>query len=109
MLPSTLSTFVEDGRATIRSWKAYKIQTGQTPWIAVHLLNWAIAISGMAFLMWFLLTNRLSRWQFLGVSLAIALPYGFLWIWIKNKVKLIHLRKQRRLAKTECSDSAPRL
>jgi hypothetical protein len=102
MLPSTLSTFVEDGRATVRSWKAYKIHTGQMPWlwIVVHLLNWATSISVMAFLMWFLFTKRLSRWQFLGTSLAIALPYGFLWLWIKNKVKLIHLRKQRRLART---------
>src|SRR5260370_6587657 len=105
MLPSTAKSIVSDSRATLRSWAAYKHQTGRLPWlsIAVHFLNWVVILSGMVFLIWCGERNHWSRWGFAGVLVLIGLPYAVFWWWLKDKVKLVQIRDGRRLAKTKTS------
>ena len=94
-------SFVEDGRATLRSWRDYENQTGRRPWfwIAVHILNWALAISWAFFVIWLAVNYHFSNWKFICIFLLIGLPYSLFWLWLKNKVKLDQLRNQRRLRK----------
>ena len=90
MLPSTLRSIVRDGRATVSGWSSYRHQTGRWPWfsIAIHTLNWVLMIAGMIFLLWCAGEYHLSRWQFAGFVVLVALPYGILWWWVKDRVKL---------------------
>ena|SRR6266849_6683610 len=101
MLPSTVKSIVLDSRATVRSWAAYKHQTGRLPWlsIAIHFLNWVVILSGMVFLIWCSGTYHWSRWGFAGVFVLIGLPYAAFWWWLKERVKVNQIRNGRRLAK----------
>jgi hypothetical protein len=97
----TIQNIYTDGRATVSGWAAYKRQTGSLPWssIGIHFLNWAVILSGMAFLLWCSGRYGWSRWQFAGILVLAAVPYGVLWHWAKNKVKINQVRNGRRLAK----------
>ena len=53
---------------------------------------------GTAFLIWWSERNNLSRWQFKGVLLLVALPYGIFWYWLSGTVKLNQIRKGRHQA-----------
>src|ERR1700722_14860542 len=103
MLPSDVRDFASDSRATIRSWAAYKRQTGRLPWlsIAIHFLNWFVIIVGLIFLIWCNQKYHWSQWQFGGVLVGIVLPYAFFWSWIKNKIQLNQIRDARRVARTK--------
>lgn len=82
----TIQSIYADGRTTVRGWAVYKRQTGRLPWfsIAVHFLNWIVIFSGMIFLLWCAGKYHWSRWQFAGISVLVALPYGLLWYWTKK-------------------------
>ena len=84
-LPSTLKNIVQDGRATVRGWLAYKRHTGRWPLfpIAIHSLNWLLMISGMAALVWCSGAFHWSRAEFTGVHLVVVLSYAVLWWWVK--------------------------
>jgi hypothetical protein len=103
MFPSTVRSFVLNGRATFRSWVEYKRQTGQLPWlpIAIHFVNWVVVLSGIVLLIWWRVREGLSKSQFAGVLLLIGIPYAFFWLWLSNIVKLNQIRNGRRLAKTK--------
>ena len=98
---SALKSFFDDGRATLRRWRVYKRQTGEVPWlwIAVHVLNWIAVIAVLAYSLRLTSKYHLSRGETWGALVVLAIPYGILWLWMKDKVKLIHLKKQRSLAK----------
>jgi len=98
---SVLKSIFDDGRATLRSWRVYTDQTGETPWlwIAVHVLNWITIIAAIALPIPISRKYHLSKEQALGVLTALAVPYGILWLWIKSRVRLSHLKKQRNFAK----------
>lgn len=97
----SLKTFVQEARRTRRSWKAYRDQTGQWPWlwITTHALNWIVTILGMIFVIWWSGEHHLSKWGFAGMLVLFYLPYGLFWLWFKGKVKLNQLERQRRLAR----------
>ena len=65
----------------------------------MHLLNWVIAVLGTVVMVWFATKYHFSQWGFLGIFFLFALPYGFLWLWLKRRLKLTQLRRQRLLAK----------
>jgi len=100
MLPKAKRTY-RDGRKTLHWWASYKRRTGTWPWssIAIHLIHWVVLLFGGGFLIWWCVERDLSRWQFLGVFLLLALPYGILENWAKRSVKLKLLRQARLLAK----------
>src|SRR5690348_625237 len=86
---------------TIPWWVLYKRQPGTWPWspISIHLINWLVILFGGGFLIWWTVEHHLSQWQFAGIFLLTALPYGFVENWAKRRVKLNHLRNRKRLAK----------
>jgi|SRR5215471_1958705 len=100
MLPP-VRTMYSEGRSTLHWWALYEQQTGTWPWssIAIHTVNWVVALLGGAYLIWWTIVHHLSRWQFLGVLLLVSLPYCILESWAKRAVKLNYLRNAKRLAK----------
>lgn len=100
MLPS-VKTMYSEARSTLHWWALYKKQTGTWPWssIAIHFMNWVVALVAGAYLIWWTAEHHLSRWQFLGVLVLVSLPYIILENWAKRTVKLNYLRNRRRLAK----------
>lgn len=100
MIPA-VKTMYSEGRSTLHWWASYRRQTGTWPWssIAVHSMNWVVAMAGGGFLIWWAAEHQLSRWQFLGVLLLVSLPYIILENWAKRAVKLNYLRNGKRLAK----------
>jgi hypothetical protein len=97
----SLKSFVQEARRTLRSWRIYRDQTGQWPWlwIAIHALNWIVGILGMVLVIWWSGEHHLSKWNFAGVLVLSYLPYGLFWFWFKDKVKVNQLKRQRYLAK----------
>lgn len=100
MLP-TVKTMYSEGRSTLHWWAQYKRQTGTWPWssIAIHFMNWTMALLGGGFLIWWAAEHHLSRWQLLGALVLVSLPYIILENWAKRSVKLNYLRNGKRLAK----------
>jgi hypothetical protein len=98
MLP-TVKRKYRDGRKTVHRWTSYKRQTGTWPRssIAINFIHWAVVLFGGGFLIWWCAEHDLSRWQFLGIFLLVALPYGILENWAKRSVKLKLMRRARRL------------
>jgi hypothetical protein len=92
---------VDEGSKTFRWWTKYKHQAGTWPWssIIIHSVNWVVILFGGGFLIWWSVERDLSRWQFLGIFLLLAVPYGILENWAKRSVKLKLLRQARLLAK----------
>jgi hypothetical protein len=95
-----LRDFVQEARRTLKSWKIYRDQTGEWPWlwIAAHSLNWIVTILGMVFVIWWSGEHHLSKWNSAGVLALVYLPYGLFWLWFKGKVKVNQLKRQRHLA-----------
>jgi hypothetical protein len=91
--------FVEECRATVRGWSAYKRQTGTLLWLSIvaHFANWFAVISGMIFIIVKADKSHWSRWLLLGVLILAAISYGVFWNRLKREVKLSELRTQRRL------------
>jgi hypothetical protein len=96
-----LSSFVRDARQTLKSWGKFKDQTGRWPWlwIAVYALNWVVNIAVIVLAVWLAGRYHLSKWRFAGVLLLFWIPSNLFWWWLKDKVKLNQLEKQRRLAR----------
>jgi len=67
----------------------------------IHFMNWVVILIGGGFLIWWTVEHHLSRWQFFGIFLLVALPYTILENWAKRKVKLSYLRNnKKRLAES---------
>jgi len=98
MLPTVRRKY-GDGRKTVHWWTSYKRQTGTWPCssIAIHFIHWVVLLFGGGFLIWWGVEHDLSRWQFLGIFLPVAFPYGILENWAKRSVKLKLMRRARRL------------
>jgi hypothetical protein len=75
-------------RNTLRSWGEYNRRTGRWPWpsILAHFLNLVFVVSGIIFILWWGDHHDWSRLQVLGVSLLIGLPYGVLWLRVKQRM-----------------------
>jgi len=56
-----------------------------------------VLLFGGGILIWWGAEHDLSRWQFLGIFLLVALPYGILENWAKRSVKLKLMRRAGRL------------
>jgi hypothetical protein len=63
-------------------------------------------ISGMVALVWFAGKYHWSQWQLAGVFLMVIVPYGILWWWVKDRVKLNQIRSGRRLARSKVSSKS---
>jgi hypothetical protein len=103
MNPSTIRRYIRDARETLSGWVTYRRLTGRWPWfsIALHSLNWVLVFAGMIVLIWCGGKFRWSQLRFVGILLLVAIPYGILWSWTKDKVKLTQIRRQRRLARAK--------
>ena|SRR5215467_35235 len=100
MRPPVFGGLYKESRNTFRWWALYKRQTGAWPWssIAIHSMNWGVILLGGGLLLRWSIERHLSKWQFFGVFLLVAVPYLVFANWAKNTAKLNHLRNRKRVA-----------
>jgi hypothetical protein len=94
--PAIKAVYRESSK-TLDWWVLYKRQTGTWPWssIAVHFLNWVVALLGGGIFIWWSVEHHLSSGQFLAICLLLSVPYIILERWAKRAVKLNLLRNKK--------------
>jgi Ca2+/Na+ antiporter len=94
----TIKDMVKGFLATVRSWRVYKRQTGEWPFlsIALYLLDLVLLCAGMAFLIWFSVNHHWSKMRLALIALLLLFPFVLFWSWLEDRIRLTEIRRFRR-------------
>lgn len=83
--------------ATIRDWRKFRRQTGQTPTpsILTYFLHLIFALLVVVLLVWYAVPRHWSSWVLLGLFLPLAIADSYLSDWLLGKVRMSEIARYR--------------